>query len=78
MQMEKIDCIPIDREKRLILLRWLKDGEISSDEFERFKGWFAPLTDEEVESRYERLLEYVCSKCKSDGLCKHQIPKQDE
>lgn len=64
--------IQIDREKKIILLRWLKRGVIDSGELDKLNG-LKDLTDEEIEAELDRLAaichDEQCERLKRLGYC---------
>ncbi len=56
--------IPMNRERKLMLLRWLKQGYIDSMELSRMQKE-SPITDDEIETELDRL-----AKCMHDEECK--------
>lgn len=64
--------IPIDRDKRIELLKWLKQGYIDAD---TLNGWFdlKGRTDEELEAEMRRLMKSCypndCHRLKQIGCC---------
>lgn len=72
--------IAIDREKRLILLRWLKRGVINSVELDEISG-VGLKTLEEIEEEMDRWapvsFEEECARYKRLGLCKCRCEETD-
>ena len=64
--------IAIDREKRLLLLKWLKQGCIDSVELGRLEQEH-PMTDDELETELRRLAcffhEEECQRLQDMGFC---------
>ena len=47
--------IPIDREKKIILLQWLKQGFIDDRILDLQNEWEGSISDEELQNEIERL-----------------------
>ena len=65
--------IMIDREKRLMLLRWLKQGVIDSRELDRLRA-LEIFTEEEIEKMFDTMYrinhDEICERIKRLGYCK--------
>lgn len=65
--------IPMNREKKLLLLRWLKQGYIDSLELSQIQK-DNPITDDEIESELDRLAmcmhDEECQRLQRLGFCK--------
>jgi hypothetical protein len=64
----------IDREKRLMLLRWLKQGEIDPTELRELKESLPPLSLEDIEAELQKSFGRgksmaVCQCFKRLGIC---------
>ena len=65
--------IPMNRERKLLLLRWLKQGYIDSLELSQIQK-DNPITDEEIENELDRLAicmhDEECQRLQRLGFCK--------
>ena len=65
--------IMIDREKRIMLLRWLKQGVIDSRELDRIRA-LEIFTEEEIEKKFDTMYridhDEICERIKQLGYCK--------
>lgn len=65
--------IVIDREKRIMLLRWLKQGVIDSRELDRIRA-LEIFSEEEIEKKVDAMYridrDEICERIKQLGYCK--------